>query len=222
MKTKPATPDELRAWRRAYIPAAHRDTAQHARCKLGTAEAWTWTDGKTGKPCAVAFFGASAKPYSGRGSTGSAYTFRTPDARRAWVAECFHRAALHAERIAKTRAEKAERRAKPHGLKVGDILRSSWGYDQTNIDYYEVTRLIGAQMVEIREIAARAQETGFMSGDSVPAPGQYIGKPERRRVSDHGERDSVKVSECAHAYLMRPTVVGGVKCYGPSHWTAYA
>lgn len=223
MKTKPATPDELRAWRRAYIPAAHRDTAQHARCKLGTAEAWTWTDGKTGKPCAVAFFGASAKPYSGRGSTGSAYTFRTPDARRAWVAECFHRAALHAERIAKTRAEKAERRAKPHGLKVGDILRASWGYEQTNIDYYEVRALIGLQMVEIQEIGQTAEETGFMSGNCVPMPGAYKGKPMRKRVSDYGARDSVRITSYCTASKMEPTAtIAGVRVFAPSNWSAYA
>lgn len=215
-------PADLAAFRRAQIPATYRDLSQHVRCKLGDAEAWTWTDAQ-GRPCAVGFLGRAQKGW--RWSRLAAFGhvwFKHADTRRAWLGELFARAQRIQASSAERRASKAQQRAKPHALQVGDILRSSWGYDQTNIDYYEVTRLIGAQMVEIREISARAQETGFMSGDSVPAPGQYIGKPERRRVSDHGERDSVKVSECAHAYLMRPTVVGGVKCYGPSHWTAYA
>ena len=33
--------------------------------------------------------------------------------------------------------------AERDGLKVGDVLRSSWGYDQTNVDYYEVVELVG-------------------------------------------------------------------------------
>lgn len=28
-----------------------------------------------------------------------------------------------------------------HTLKVGDILDASWGYDQTNVDFYEVVRV---------------------------------------------------------------------------------
>jgi len=213
---------ELAEFRRAQIPAQYRQTCQHVRCKLGDAEAWQWTD-STGRPCAVGFLGRAQNGWrwSRPAAFGHVY-FRTTDARRAWLGELFARAQRLADSSAAKRAEKAKLRAKQHSLQVGDILRASWGYDQTNIDYYEVTALVGSQMVEVREIAARAQETGFMSGDSVPAPGQYIGEAKRRRVSDYGARDSVKVHDCAHAYLIRPTVVGGVKCYGPSHWTAYA
>lgn len=39
-----------------------------------------------------------------------------------------------------------------HTLKVGDILYSSWGYDQTNISWYQVTQLVGKQSVKIRKI----------------------------------------------------------------------
>lgn len=51
-----------------------------------------------------------------------------------------------------------DKRAKPHELKVGDVLRASWGYDQTNIDYYQVLRVIGKSMVEIQEIASDGYE----------------------------------------------------------------
>lgn len=215
-------PAKLAEYRRAQIPTEYRDICQHIRCKLGDAEAWTWTD-SSGRPRAVGFLGRAQNGWRwGQPAAFGSVYFRHADARRAWLGELFARAQRIAQSSATRRAAKAEQRAKPHPLQVGDILRASWGYDQTNIDYYEVTRLVGAQMVEVREIAARAQETGFMSGDSVPAPGQYIGEAKRRRVSDYGERDSIKVHECAHAYLIRPTVVGGVKCYGPSHWSAYA
>ena len=35
------------------------------------------------------------------------------------------------------------------GLKVGDYLYESWGYDQTNIDFYKVTELVGKSSVKI-------------------------------------------------------------------------
>jgi len=46
------------------------------------------------------------------------------------------------------------RKAEPRDFEVGDVLRCSWGYEQTNIDYYQVVRLVGKQSVEIQEIAS--------------------------------------------------------------------
>jgi len=34
-------------------------------------------------------------------------------------------------------------------LQKGDILYSSWGYGQTNINFYKVKRLVGKTMVEV-------------------------------------------------------------------------
>ena len=42
-----------------------------------------------------------------------------------------------------------------HSLKVGDIVDSSWGYDQTNVNFYQVIEVVGAHTVKIREIASR-------------------------------------------------------------------
>lgn len=103
------------------------------------------------------------------------------------------------------------------------MLRASWGYDQTNIDYYEVTKLVGSQMVEYRQIGCESVTTEFMQGKSVPSPGKYISEPKRARVSDYGNRDSIKAHDSANAYLMKPEILpGGVKVYQASHWTAYA
>ena len=59
-------------------------------------------------------------------------------------------------------------------LKVGDILYSSWGYDQTNIDFYEVTKGGRAgQMIELRELkTSSTPERGFMTADKVPVFGE--------------------------------------------------
>ena len=39
-----------------------------------------------------------------------------------------------------------------NSLQIGSILYASWGYDQTNIDFYEVTKLIGRTTLELREL----------------------------------------------------------------------
>ncbi|MGH8277889.1 MAG: hypothetical protein ACRETH_14465 [Steroidobacteraceae bacterium] len=49
----------------------------------------------------------------------------------------------------------------------GDVLAYSWGYDQTNIEFFEVTRAT-AKSVWLRAIAATVTETGFMCGDTAP------------------------------------------------------
>jgi len=57
---------------------------------------------------------------------------------------------------------------KPNLLKVGDIITNSWGYDQTNVDWYRVTRATPST-VWLKPIAAHVEETCFMSGPSVPS-----------------------------------------------------
>ena len=39
------------------------------------------------------------------------------------------------------------------GVHVGDIYYSSWGYDQTNVDFYQVVALKGKHTAVIRQIA---------------------------------------------------------------------
>lgn len=40
-----------------------------------------------------------------------------------------------------------------YGVKVGDIFVSSWGYEQTNVDFYQVIALVGKHSVRVREVA---------------------------------------------------------------------
>lgn len=51
-------------------------------------------------------------------------------------------------------------------LQVGDILYYSWGYEQTNVDFYQV---IGKteKSVKIQEIESKTVENGFMSGNTT-------------------------------------------------------
>lgn len=49
----------------------------------------------------------------------------------------------------KTQEEYKAKRNQPHTLKVGDILYASWGYDQTNIDFFKVVDLVGKTQVKI-------------------------------------------------------------------------
>lgn len=39
-----------------------------------------------------------------------------------------------------------------YGVKVGDIFSMSWGYEQTNVDFFQVVELVGESSVKIREV----------------------------------------------------------------------
>ncbi len=92
-----------------------------------------------------------------------------------------------------------ERRAAsrlPHALKVGDILYSSWGYDQTNIDFYQVIELRGKTQVILRELAQDRIKTGWLQGDATPKLGEFTSDPIRRKA-DH--QNNVRICSVCHA-----------------------
>ena len=113
---------------------------------------------------------------------------------------------------------KKARKEFKHTLVEGDILKAIWGYDQTNVDYYQVTRVVGGASVEIRKICKVREETGYMSGTCAPAPGEFISEPMIRRV---GNGNCVRV-DCATASPAKFQEIAGIKVYGVDEWTAYA
>lgn len=50
-----------------------------------------------------------------------------------------------------TTKEKAEKK-NVFGVKVGDIFSTSWGYEQTNNDFFQVIALVGKKSVRVREV----------------------------------------------------------------------
>lgn len=96
---------------------------------------------------------------------------------------------------------------------VGDILCCSWGYDQTNIDYYQVVAVTKAS-VKIREIAAQRVGGGtgydevapvrdrFVEGNIPGSNKRWEGKPitKRFRVCNHFGY-SCNISDHSSAYL---------------------
>ncbi len=88
-----------------------------------------------------------------------------------------------AERAARVATRKREEQA-PTTLTVGAILYSSWGYDQTNVDFYEVTEVRGARAITIRKIAQRTVSSQQGSETVAPVPGEYIGEP-MKKISNH-------------------------------------
>lgn len=144
-----------------------------------------------GKPYALGFHGKANKP-------DFHYSYRTVESR----AEAIARYIEGRKQTAQLKAETKTKRMQPHTLKIGDILDSSWGYDQTNVDYYQVTRIVGPHTVELREICAESvQDSGYRHGMAdrcLPVRDAFKSEPFTKRTS---YQNSVSISSYRHASL---------------------
>ena len=134
---------------------------------------YVYTD-KRERPCALAFHGKAQKP-------DFHYSFKSEERRAEHIR---HYAEGQAATLESKAARKQERNYFEHTLKVGQIMRNSWGYDQTNVDYFQVTKIISPKMVEIRPISQRTVEaTGSMSSRVAPVRDSFHGESMRKRVT---------------------------------------
>lgn len=55
-------------------------------------------------------------------------------------------------KTAKTAPTAPKAKTNKYGVKVGDVFYTSWGYDQTNIDFFQVIALCGESSVRVRQV----------------------------------------------------------------------
>ena len=63
--------------------------------------------------------------------------------------------------IKQWKEERKKKAQQPHSLKVGDILYCSWGYDQTNVDFFKVSEVIGKRKIKIVGLGTSAESDGI-------------------------------------------------------------
>jgi len=68
-----------------------------------------------------------------------------------------------------------------HPFKVGQIFYNSWGYDQTNIDFYQVIE-IKPKSIVVQRIEIRISHEAFMSGIAKPIPFEFKGNGMLKKV----------------------------------------
>ena len=72
-----------------------------------------------------------------------------------------------------------------HNIKAGDIFYNSWGYDQTNIDFYQVVAAT-AKTITIQKIKGHSEDYDqqFMTGHKMPVIGSFT-KAEKLRKTPY-------------------------------------
>jgi hypothetical protein len=131
------------------------------------------------RPCAVGYRGRALK-------TAFNYYYSNSERRDTLIKEWMDSV---------TGSTRSKRDTQERVLVVGDVLVSSWGYEQTNIDYYLVTELVGKASVMIVEIGKIKTYDGQDYGRCTPDTQNIIGCPMKKRVRGN----SVKITSYSSA-----------------------
>ncbi len=90
---------------------------------------------------------------------------------------------------------KEARKATPEKLStvpIGSIFNWSWGYKQTNQNYYQLIELKG-QLGTFRELAQERHETDFLQGDCKPIKDNFIGEPFKKKIQFQNNEAYIKM-----------------------------
>lgn len=142
------------------------------------------------KPIAIGFYGRRHKPDFN-------HVFKTKEDRANYVSRYLDGVA-HMEKMKRERRfEKSEAAKKfAESLKPGTILYDTWGYDQTQVEFYKVLEVKGnkVKIVELAEI--REGEMTSWASDRV-MPGAECGQPIWKTVRGCG----IKIDSCVYLTL---------------------
>lgn len=151
--------NQSRDW---YIPKNSVEIKANDCAAVGYVAPFTQSNG-VDRFQAVAFSGKRNKPDFN-------YIYKTEAAAREAIAN-------HAQSRKASEAFKAEQHAARNNVRaadhysVGDLLATSWGYDQTNVEFFKVVRVLD-KSVEVVAIAGQQVPgtDGFMSCAVTPNP----------------------------------------------------
>ena len=121
------------------------------------------------------------------------YLFKNEENMLAQVAKTVNNRITRAAEVAKYKAE----RLAPTNLKEGDILYCSWGYDQTQVDFYKVKEVIGSNRIKIVPMTAIVAKQS--TGADYMVAGEEKGEPMLKVAN--GRQNSVKITSYSNAYL---------------------
>jgi len=99
------------------------------------------------------------------------------------------------------KTKKAEKVNK-YGIEVGDVFYLNWGYDQTNVDFFQVVELCGETSVRVKNVRPQIVKTdgeGFMCAHYTYNITKELMTPETR---------SVFIDDCENGDIKRIQMIG--------------
>lgn len=126
-----------------------------------------------------------------------------------------------------------KQKANKYGVKVGDLFYASWGYEQTNVDFFQVVALVGGSSVRVREVCpAMIDEapTCSMAADRTYKLTTELLPPVSRSVfiedQEKGDLKRIKPGYCQNpedanknCFFHLSSFANAIKCNGESMTT---
>jgi hypothetical protein len=84
--------------------------------------------------------------------------------------ECINNFRSSLEKIAQYKEERRQKRhegRRNHGIEPGQIYYTSWGWEQTNVDFFLIKEVKGQKITYVK-LGQKAQHTGSMCGQTAP------------------------------------------------------
>lgn len=152
---------------------------------------------KNGFPTAIGYRGRRSKPTF-------AHAFENVEQRAKYVQE-FFKSNYKGTKVFKRSLEVDD-----------DVLVSSWGYDQTNVDYYKVIELVGKSSVKVVEIGSvKEYDRNGDSGTCYPVVDKIIGSPFKKRDGGDG---SIRIN--SYSWARKLEANDGI--FKGNYWSSYA
>lgn len=166
---------------------------------------YTYVSTKDGKPAAIAYIGKQSKPYFH-------YRFTNEQQREEHINKFFDGMKSHQEFKQSLKAAKSG----AHNLKVGDIIYASWGYNQTNTNFFQVVAVTKGT-VTFGEIAQNVVDGshGFMSESVTAKKDCFLNDKRYTRRADG--QNCVTFAEYKGDYKLRLSLYDGRPLY-QSHY----
>lgn len=152
-----------------------------------------------------------------------AHGFRWHNLNKLWYAKQNEKTSLFAAELygkfkpADETPAPAPRKTNKYGIGVGDVFTASWGYEQTNVDFFQVIALVGEGSVRIREVypnlvsedptcSMAANRTYEITDELLPAAGRSVfikdqekGDLKRIQVSKYDGEPYIRIDSFATA-----------------------
>ena len=89
--------------------------------------------------------------------------------------------------VTPTKAKAKKQPVNKYGVKVGDMFCDIWGYEQTNVDFYQVVDLKGSTTVVLKPVKKNARMIGDMSYMVSPIKDDFLEGKYKTRLMTNGE-----------------------------------
>ncbi len=143
------------------------------------------------KPYSSPWYVMEMNPKKSRRGAASARGFKSEEAARIYAAmRTDEDLENERKKSDKRKARAAEQKAVKNPFVVGSIFENSWGYEQTNVDYYQVVR-VTPRGVYVRPIGAKSiVKSGYSHGMAdmvVPDVDNFTGPEQFKQIRKGSE-----------------------------------